>query len=48
MSGVRGVYDRHEYHREKVEAYEALASLIERILNPAPANVTALRDGRAR
>ena len=31
MPGVRGVYDRHEYHREKAEAYEALASLIERI-----------------
>ena len=48
IPGVRGVYDRHEYHREKAEAYEALASLIERILNPAPANVTALRDGRGR
>ena len=45
IPGVRGVYDRHEYRREKAEAYEALALLIERILNPAPANVTQLRTG---
>jgi integrase len=32
IPGVRGVYDRHEYHREKKLAFEALASLIERIV----------------
>jgi integrase len=34
ISGVRGVYDRHAYHDEKARAFEALASLIERIVNP--------------
>jgi integrase len=42
MSGVRGVYDRHQYEREKLHAFEALASLIESIVNPKP-NVTPLR-----
>ena len=32
IPGVRGVYDRHEYHREKKLAFDALASLIERIV----------------
>jgi integrase len=32
IPGVRGVYDRHEYHREKALAFEALASLILRIV----------------
>jgi len=30
---VRGVYDRHEYHGEKAQAFEALAALIERIVS---------------
>jgi integrase len=33
IGGVRGVYDRHEFYDEKKEAYEALAALIERIVN---------------
>ena len=41
MSGVRGVYDRHQYRREKLHAFEALASLIESIVSPTP-NVTPL------
>jgi integrase len=32
IPGVRSVYDRHEYHREKQRAYELLAGLIERIV----------------
>src|SRR5262249_7110430 len=32
IPGVRGVYDRHEYQREKKLAFEALASLILRIV----------------
>jgi integrase len=32
IPGVRGVYDRHEYHREEKLAFEALASLILRIV----------------
>jgi integrase len=45
IPGVRGVYDRHEYHREKAQAFEALASLLNQILNPA-ANVTPIKRRR--
>ena len=38
MGGVRETYDRHEYLDEKRAAFEALAALVSRILNPA-ANV---------
>jgi integrase len=41
IGGVRGVYDRHEFHAEKLRAYEALAAQIERIVSPVP-NVVAL------
>jgi integrase len=41
IGGVRGVYDRHEFHDEKKRAFEALASLVERIVNPQ-ANVVRL------
>jgi integrase len=34
IGGVRGTYDRHEYHAEKKHAFQALAALIERILRP--------------
>jgi integrase len=34
IPGVRGVYDRHEYHAEKARAYEALAAQIDRIIRP--------------
>jgi integrase len=43
MPGVRGVYDRHEYHEEKRRAFEALAAQIERIVNPQQ-NVVPLRS----
>jgi integrase len=39
VGGVRGVYDRYEYHAEKKQAFAALATLIERIVNPPAANV---------
>ena len=42
IAGVRGVYDRHEYVAEKRHALERLASLVERILNPAAGNVVPL------
>jgi integrase len=42
IGGVRGTYDRHEYHREKQLAFEALAMQIERIVDPK-ANVVPLR-----
>jgi integrase len=42
IPGVRGVYDRHEYHAEKARAYEALASQIDRIIRPR-ANVVGIK-----
>jgi integrase len=35
IGGVRGVYDRYEYLDEKRAAFNALAALVSRILNPA-------------
>jgi integrase len=35
IGGVRGVYDRYAYHKEKKEAFEALAAQVKRILNSA-------------
>ena len=46
IAGVEGVYDRHRYDDEKALALQALANLIDRILNPA-ANVVPLRAGVA-
>jgi len=43
IGGVKGVYDRHHYQPEMKHAYEALATLIERIVNPPKGNVTSLR-----
>ncbi len=43
IGGVRGTYDRHAYHTEKQQAFEALASQIDRILNPAD-NVVPMRN----
>jgi integrase len=45
IGGVRGVYDRHEYYEEKARAFEALASIVQQILNPAP-NVTQISRAR--
>jgi integrase len=42
IGGVRGVYDRYQFHSEKKHAFGALAALIERIVNPVD-NVSALR-----
>ena len=38
IGGVRGVYDKYEYLPEKRRAFEALAALIERIINPTIRN----------
>jgi integrase len=43
IRGVRGVYDRHAYYDEKKHAFEALAALVERIVDPPAGNVVALR-----
>jgi len=45
LTGVRGTYDRHEYHEEKKRAFEALASQIEHIVNPQD-NVVQLGAGQ--
>lgn len=42
IGGVKGTYDRYSYKNEKHHAFEALAALIERIVNPVADNVTAL------
>jgi integrase len=42
IGGVRGVYDRYAFHKEKRQALEALAALIEQIVNPKD-NVVAMR-----
>jgi integrase len=43
IGGVRGTYDRHRYQTEMLQAYEKLAALLERIINPPPDNVVAIR-----
>jgi len=40
---IRGIYDKYSYRAEKAHALEALAGLIERIVNPLTGNVRALR-----
>jgi integrase len=42
LTGVRGTYDRHEYHAEKKQAFEALATQIARIVDPQD-NVVPMR-----
>jgi integrase len=48
IGGVWGVYDKYEYLPEKRRAFEALAALIERIVNPPAANVASLDERRAK
>jgi integrase len=43
IGGVRGVYDRHEYHAEKQQAFEALAGIIERIVSGTQVGVVQLK-----
>jgi integrase len=43
IQGVAAVYDRHDYEAEKRDALEKLAGLVERIVNPPPANVVPMR-----
>jgi integrase len=43
IAGVEGTYDRHSYTREKGEALEALAALIERILEGKTDNVVPIK-----
>ena len=43
IGGVRGIYDRHEFHTEKARCAESLASLVARIISGQGANVVSLR-----
>jgi integrase len=43
IGGIRGVYDRHEYHAEKAHALAALAAEIDRIVSPPRPKVLTLR-----
>jgi hypothetical protein len=43
LRGVEGTYDRFAYDREKAEALQRLADLVETILHPPAGNVVALR-----
>lgn len=43
IGGVRGIYDRHEFHTEKGHALEALAHQIELIINPPKGNIRQLK-----
>jgi integrase len=47
MGGVRETYDRYEYLDEKRAAFEALAALVERILQPVAGNVEDFAARRA-
>jgi integrase len=44
ITGVEGVYNRHEYLHEKSEALRKLAAPIERIVNPPADNVVPLHE----
>ena len=44
IGGVSGVYDRYAYLDEKRQAFEALAELVQRIVDPQP-NVVAIKGG---
>jgi hypothetical protein len=45
IPGVEGVYDRHDYLAEKRDAFDRLAALVHRIVDP-PANVVPIQSGR--
>jgi integrase len=42
ITGVEGIYDRHDYREEKAHALRALAGLLENILRPPADNVKKL------
>ena len=44
IAGVEGTYDRHSYADEKQHALETLATMVDRILNPPPSNVTRFAE----
>jgi integrase len=47
LPGIRAVYDQHRYTAEMRGAFEALAALVERILDPRQDTVVPLRPRAA-
>jgi hypothetical protein len=47
IGGVEGVYDKYDYLREKYDAFETLASVVGRIVNPPKDNVVPLPNKRS-
>jgi integrase len=45
IGGIRGVYDRYAYFKQKKAAFEALAGIVERIVDPID-NVIELKQSR--
>jgi integrase len=43
LPGIQATYNQHDFYQEKKRAYEALAALVERIVNPPAANVVSMR-----
>jgi hypothetical protein len=41
---MKADYDRHDYLAEKRDAFEKLANLIDRIVNPPADNVVTIRN----
>jgi hypothetical protein len=48
IGGVRAVYDRYDYLREKRDAFDRLAALVERIVHPPTGNVVVDLSKRKR
>jgi integrase len=47
LGGVRGIYDRHSFEREKSEAFEALAAQIRRITHPPADTVVPISRAKS-
>ena len=47
IGGVRGTYDRHEYHAEKQRAFDALATQIKLIVDQSKSNVVLMGAARS-
>jgi hypothetical protein len=43
LQGVKRVYNRYDYFKEKSDALARLAALIERIINPSAENIVPLQ-----
>jgi integrase len=48
IGGVRRHYDLHQYAEQKLDAFEALAALIDRIVHPPTAEVADIAEARSK